>query len=530
MFEKFLPKINSERIKKNIPKPIERPDSPREVFGAIFDVVQLSQTFKDSKTFVDAIPKKRPWRIARNYRKQYGTQLDIRRFVEDHFTMPPMYGSTESTQHETNSTIAVREHIGNMWDMLTREPDDKKKHSSLLPLPHSYIVPGGRFREIYYWDSYFTILGLREDCKNELIENIIKNGAHLIDTYGFIPNGNRTYYLTRSQPPVFAMMVELLAEINGEQALVEYLPTIEAEYRYWMSGAAASKFESGSKKANKHVVRMRDGEILNRYWDESISPREESFIEDLALGRTITKSASFYRNVRACAESGWDFSSRWLKDTEDRTSIRTIDIVPIDLNILMLRMEEILSRAYRIKGRPKTSQKYDALAQERRDAIQKYMWHEEEGWFFDYVHSEEQQSAKKTIAAAFALFAGVATAEQAGRIANSMREHFLRAGGIGTTLEHSGEQWDIPNGWAPMQYVAVIGLDRYGETELAEEIATRWCKLNISLYEKTGILFEKYDIENTDALAGGGEYQVQKGFGWTNGVLLALMNKYHMYK
>jgi len=508
----------------------ERPLSPREQFGVVFDVVQLSHVFQDSKTFVDLIPRKKPRIIIKHYYKQYGTQLDIMRFIRDHFITPPMLSEPAVQSEDAPIARKVREYIEHMWGVLTRAADRPNRYSSLLDLPHNYVTPGGRFREIYYWDSYFTMLGLRESGKYDLMEDMVRNFAYMISQYGFIPNGNRTYYLTHSQPPVFSLMVALLAEIRGEQVFDEYRPLMAKEYRYWMRGSEKSAFVKGISNASEHVVRMSGGELLNRYWDSSIAPREDMFGEDVAIGRRIDESANFYRNMRAGAETGWDYSSRWFTDGGGRESIRVTDLVPVDLNVFLLLTEELLSRVYQREGKFNLSERYDKLAQARRDAIQKYLWDEEAGWYGDYIHSEGRLNTKFTIAGIYPLFAGVADTEQAARVIDMVEAKFLRPGGVATTLETTGEQWDAPNGWAPLVYITVMGLERYGAHELAKEVAIRWCTLNISVFEKTGLLLEKYNIEDLESLAAGGEYVLQDGFGWTNGVLLTLMNKYHIYE
>jgi len=504
----------------------ERPLSPREQFGTVFDLVQLSGTFADSKTFVDATPKKSVASIQKDYQKLYGTQLDLPRFIRDHFELPEQI-SVLASEPKANA-IAMREQVDLKWDELTRHPQEYSKMSSMLPLPYDYVVSGGRFREIYYWDSYFTLLGLKESGKIDLIEKIIKNFAHLIDTYGFIPNGNRTYYLTRSQPPMFAMMVELLAEIKGESVYREFHTVMLKEYAYWMRGAKQAEFTKHNTDVAEHVVRMPDGSILNRYWDSSISPREERFVEDVAMGKTLSDPGAFYRNVRAGAETGWDFSSRWFTDVSDMTTIRTTDMVPIDLNALLLKMEEIIAHSYHVQNKPKQANRYDTLAQARRSAIRTYLWDEQSKWYYDYVISEKALNTRATIAGCFALYSGVASAEQAVAMSARVRNEFLKPGGLVTTFERSGEQWDAPNGWPPMQYVSVVGLERYGNHGLAKDIATRWVGLNLNVYYKTGLFYEKYDVEDMDAVAGGGEYEVQTGFAWTNGVLLFLANKYYL--
>ena len=163
-------------------------------------------------------------------------------------------------QKKSLLTIALLEniisHIENLWTVLQRKSDLGIHGSSLLPLPYEYIVPGGRFREIYYWDSYFTMLGLKESGLHELMESMVRNFVHLIDNYGHMPNGNRTYYLSRSQPPVLSMMVDLLSEVKGEKVYTHYYPAIEKEYLYWMD----------EYKTTRHVVKMPDGSTLNRYY------------------------------------------------------------------------------------------------------------------------------------------------------------------------------------------------------------------------------------------------------------------------
>jgi alpha,alpha-trehalase len=221
---------------------------PDLVYGDLFRDIQLNKIFPDGKTFVDCLPKRDPKSIVNDYKKQKQTPgFSLENFVKANFDIP-VTPQLNYVQQEKDVSM----HIKNLWGVLKREPDTKKEGSSLLPLPNPYIVPGGRFREIYYWDSYFTMLGLKESGETEMIYNMVKNFAYLINTYGHIPNGNRTYYLTRSQPPYFAMMVQLLAEIKGKEVLVEFLPAMEKEYNYWMDGS--EKLKNGN--VNKRVARL----------------------------------------------------------------------------------------------------------------------------------------------------------------------------------------------------------------------------------------------------------------------------------
>ncbi len=185
--------------------------TPDKIYGQLFTDVQLAQIFPDAKTFVDCVPKRNPKQIVADYlkiKKNPAIRFSLKRFVEENFELP------EAPQLNYTKETDVKEHINNLWNVLKREKDKTITGSSLLPLPNSYIVPGGRFHEIYYWDSYFTMLGLKESKEYDLIENMVKNFAYLINTFGHVPNGNRSYYLTRSQPPYFSLMVKLLADIS----------------------------------------------------------------------------------------------------------------------------------------------------------------------------------------------------------------------------------------------------------------------------------------------------------------------------
>lgn len=199
--------------------------------------------------------------------------------------------------------------------MLTRSTVEVEKWDSLLPLPKPYVVPGGRFREVYYWDSYFTMLGLAESGHWDKVEDMVSNFAAEIDAWGHIPNGNRSYYLSRSQPPFFSFMVELLATHDGDRVLKTWLPQMEKEYQYWMKGADA--LEPG--KANQRVVRMEDGALLNRYWDDNDTPRPESWLDDVTTAKNNPNrpATEIYRDLRSAAASGWDFSSRWMDDPKN---------------------------------------------------------------------------------------------------------------------------------------------------------------------------------------------------------------------
>jgi alpha,alpha-trehalase len=492
-----------------------------EIFeiNPLFNDVQMQKIFPDGKTFVDCIPKKDLRQIAAEYEEQKTKPaFNLKEFVGSNFDLPFI----PQTRFTGNQTKTVVEHIESLWPVLTRQPDEKR--GSLIPLPHSYIVPGGRFGEIYYWDSYFTMLGLHVSARHEMIESMVKNFTHLINEVGFIPNGNRTYYLGRSQPPFYSLMVKLLAEIRGEQVLLEYLPALEKEYKFWMKGSETLNDES---KAAFHVVRMPDGELMNRFWDTNETPRPESYREDVGLAHQSKQNANtLYRNLRAGAESGWDYSSRWFADGKSFDTIHTSDIIPVDLNCLLFHLEQTLAKAYGVNNENNKSKQYSAFAEKRKQAILKYFWDEQLRFYLDYDLATGKQTASYSLAAVSPLYFNIAKAEHATGVAVVIKEKFLQSGGVVTTLENTGQQWDYPNGWAPLQWMTIVGLENYGFNDLAKNIAQRWIKLNDDVYKRSGKLMEKYNVVDTHLEAGGGEYEGQDGFGWTNGVLLALIKKY----
>jgi alpha,alpha-trehalase len=503
------------------------PQPPDKVYGQLFTDVEMQRVFPDSKTFADCTPRRDPKEIVAEYLRILRNPppgFSLKQFVSDNFTLPS--GSTSRYQSDKNGT--VRAHIEQLWEVLGRPADmpasdgspvgsvPSATRGSLLPLPHPYIVPGGRFHEIYYWDSYFTMLGLQESGRYDMIENMVNNFAYMLDTYGHIPNGNRTYYLSRSQPPFFSMMVELLAQKYGDGVYTRYQKALQEEYDYWTDKTAPTR----------HVVQMPDGSLLTRFYDQDEVPRQESFYEDSVLAKDYTGDRqALYRNLRSCAETGWDFSSRWFGDGQRLNTIRTIGLVPVDLNGLMYHLEMTLAKAYRQTGDAVRSHQFTEAAANRKKAINQYCWDPQARWYYDYDIAAGTFSKEKTIAGMSPFFFGIAP-EANISATNVLQKDFLKAGGVVTTLTHTGQQWDAPNGWAPLQWMTIKGLENYGQHGLARDIATRWARLNIRVFHSTGKLMEKYNVEDPSSSGGGGEYPSQDGFGWTNGVLLKLMDVY----
>jgi alpha,alpha-trehalase len=486
--------------------------TPDVLWGPLFKDVQLKKVLGDNKTFVDCIPKYDPAVILKKYNEQKSKKgFDLKTFVLNNFYLPA------SPDVKVTPGLSLRNHLEELWNVLTRQKDSVKQWSSLLPLPYSYIVPGGRFREIYYWDSYFTMQGLAVSNRFDLVKDMVDNFSYLIMHYGHIPNGNRNYYLGRSQPPYFALMVDLLHDHFGDSVYRKYFPAMEKEYAFWMDGT--EKLET--MQAYRRVVKMPDGSILNRNWDDVDLPRQESYAEDVATGKPYKNGdAMVYRNLRGSAESGLDFSSRWFRDTMHLNTIETTDLVPIDLNSLLFAYETILSKAARAGGQTTKANQYRQNAQNRRAAVIKYCWDNLANYFFDYDFKNQKTTGRWNIIGSIPLFCDLATHSQGEGVKKAIEEKFLKGGGVVTSVFNTGEQWDAPNGWAPLEFIAVKGLLNYHYDDLAEEIATRWMDINEKVFASTGKMLEKYNVENMKLESGGGEYPTQDGFGWTNGVYL----------
>ncbi len=520
--KEIIADVTGEPIKAGAVKIIgtvtRTPKSPDERLGSVFRDVQERRLFPDSKTFVDLIPKKAASQIREAYRMEKNDpNFNISDFVNRHF-----YNHQNQSSYQPNETDDVLTHIKNLWPELT--VTNRRNRGSLLSLPYPYVVPGGRFREQFYWDSYFIMVGLAAEGQWSTIEGMMKNYAYMIRKFSFIPTANRSYFLSRSQPPFFSHMVELLSQQKGGSTLIEYLPYMLSERLFWMKG---EKKLSKNTSAKRRVVRVGSGGILNRYYDNKQSPRPESHDEDIETANEAkaTEASKVYVHLRAAAESGWDFSSRWFKDPADIRTIHTTDILPVDLNCLLYHLDMTIAKTYRILKQKRLERTYRRAAEKRAKLIQETFWSEQNGFYYDYDFVAKNRTERVTLAAIFPLYVGIATAEQAKLVASKIVNEFLKPGGLATTTDETSQQWDAPNGWAPLQYVAIAGLRKYGYENLANEIKNRWVKSNLSVFDKKHKLIEKYNVENPGELGGGGEYPLQDGFGWTNGVLEKLLSE-----
>jgi alpha,alpha-trehalase len=503
----------------------DTPQAPQVEFGELFAAVQSAVLFRDSKTFADAVPLAAPATIMSQYQAQQPrSAAALRLFVRRYFTVPdesPSAGLAPSSI----PPLPLGRHIDALWSQLERSTPTVPPYASALALPKPYVVPGGRFRELYYWDSYFTMLGLAQSGRQELVQDMVSDFGWLIDRYGHIPNGTRTYYLGRSQPPFFFEMVALTQPQDPAAAWARYLPQLRREYAYWMAGTA--RLKAGA--ARRRVVKLADGAVLNRYWDDLAQPRDESWREDTALARRSGREPrQLYRDIRAAAESGWDFSSRWLRDPQSLGSIETTRIVPVDLNSLLFGLEQAIRAGCERTGDAACVAAFTQRAAARHRAIDRYLWNPQRRIYSDYRWTDGRSTPVLSAATLYPLFESLASAAQARQVSAVVRDLLLARNGLATTQLTTGEQWDAPNGWAPLQWIAVRGLHASGSDALAAVIACRWLVNVTAAYQHSGRLVEKYNVA-TDGGGAGGEYPLQDGFGWTNGVTRRLLALYPAY-
>lgn len=276
---------------------------------------------------------------------------------------------------------------------------------------------------------------------------------------------------------------------------------------------------------HRRALWLPDGAVMNRYWDDRPAPRPESYKEDYETAAEQANKEDTYRHLKAGAESGWDFSSRWFADGKSIKTIQTTHIIPVDLNCLMWHLETLIAKGHELKGDSQKAAFFAQKAAKRAAAIQKYCYQADKKWYFDYHWKNNSATPVASLAGFFPLFFHMTDPKQAKECIQTLTEKFVRPGGLVTTENNTGQQWDAPNGWAPLQWIGIVGLRNYEATQLADELKKRWVALNTKVYARTGKMMEKYNVEDLSLDAGGGEYPVQDGFGWTNGVLLRLLSE-----
>ena len=431
----------------------------------------------------------------------------------------------------------------------------------LLYLPNRYVVPGGRFNEMYGWDSYFILLGLLEDNRDDLARGMVDNFFFEIENYGALLNANRTYFLTRSQPPLLSSMIREVYEHGGaggaaplnEAWLAHAYALAERDHALWTSPVHAL---GTTGLARYHdlgegpVPEMADD---SSYYPDVIrwllahpdrgngylvdGPAEPTAAQAAQLAKTSCDvrhshvcakavvdghrlSASFYDGDRAMRESGFDTSFRF-----GPFSGSTEQYAPVCLNSLLFKYENDLAHFATVLGRTADAKRWTAMAEARRAAVNKYLWNAQDGYFYDWNHVDGKQSTYRYLTGFYPLWSGLATPAQAAAVERHLAE-YERGGGLAESTEQSGTQWDMPYGWAPTNWLAVAGLKRYGFHDEARRISREFSSTVLENFRRDGTVREKYNVVSGTAniaVAAGYKSNVI-GFGWTNGVYLRMQD------
>ncbi len=383
--------------------------------------------------------------------------------------------------------MVARAYIAAFWPSITRfHPKDDE---SLLGLPKPYLVPSWRektgfdYNELYYWDSYFMVQSSIDEAHKDLVMGILEDLIYMFKRFKVIPNASRTYLTGRSQPPLLTSFIFDVyhAYKPGEEWLKEVIEVAKQEYKtVW----------TGTKKPNERQVYQG----LSRYYDIN------------------------YLNDLAEAESGWDMTPRFGR--------RALNYLPVDLNALLYKYETDFARAARIVDDKREAARWDDAAEQRKATMNELMWDHIRGLYYDYNYQKEKRGSVSSLATYFPLWAGMVDEKQAASLVKALRR-FENRGGLATTdslpvgqfvLGTMPTQWAYPNGWAPLHFMVVKGLERYGYHGDARRIAMKWLKTNLAWFNEHKVFLEKYNVISPDKPPVKGIYPSQTGFGWTNAV------------
>lgn len=407
------------------------------------------------------------------------------------------------------------------------------REHGLLYLPRPYVVPGGRFNEMYGWDSYFIQVGLLRDGRLDLARDMVQNFLYEVEHYGTVLNANRTYYLTRSQPPFLTRMVlGVFEETRDRPWLRRTVPAIEAYYRFWTEQphllrdlGLSRYYDRGEGPAPEVVSDERDAEGRTHY-DRAREYYRTHAVADYDVSRYYDREKDrltplFFKGDRSMRESGFDPSERF-----GALGVDVIHYAPVCLNALLYRMEEDAAEIQRALGRPDEASRWRDRARARRAAIDRHLWDEEAGLYFDYDFETRQRRHYEFATTFYPLWAGAATPEQARRVRDNL-PLFEAPGGILTSTRVTGYQWDAPFGWAPLQMIAVAGLRRYGFDEDADRVASKFLAVVVKEFDEHGGILEKYDVKRRESDVSAdirfGYSSNEIGFGWTNAAFLELL-------
>ncbi|KAK9500278.1 hypothetical protein O3M35_001566 [Rhynocoris fuscipes] len=525
------------------------PSCPSEIYcqGELLHEIQLSAIYSDSKTFVDKSLRYDPKLVLEKFNKlksTFGQRLipkeQLIAFVNENFMNSTTVQNWTPPDWTAKPSIIKRIKdadyqkfaldLNDIWKILGRKVLNisNPERDSVVFLPNGFIAPGGRFNEMYYWDTFWVIKGLILCDMVETAKGIIENFLYLVKVYGHIPNGSRVYYLQRSQPPLLTIMIDSYYKATGQfQFIKDNIDILDREMDYFNSARMIDVTVNGRTYK------------MYRYHAVSSGPRPESYREDYqeALKLPENQRINHYIELKSAAESGWDFSSRWYKTENQNTTllnIRTSSIIPVDLNAILHKCFRLLSEWYNKLGHKVKSEQYRDLATQLQIAIDNVLWNEEDGIWYDY-DLLSNSSRKYFYMSNFVPLWTKSYKFPRVQISKKIVHYVLNAGltayigGSPTSFDNTGQQWDFPNAWPPLQAFLIQGLESIGTMDtsmIAFKLASIWVKTNYIGYEKYQKMFEKYDSLAVGKTGGGGEYAGQTGFGWTNGFALELLNYY----
>ncbi|VDO23612.1 unnamed protein product [Haemonchus placei] len=512
--------------------------------GSLLDTVQRSNIFSDCKHFVDMSLKHDAettlvrWEALRSAGPV--TPDRLREFITEFFNEPenelvecepedwdPMNDVFHYIRDPNYRSFAFALH--RRWPTLHRTISENVKvrpeRYSIISVPNPFVIPGGRFREIYYWDSFFIIKGLMVSGMYKTVRGMIENMQHLIEEYGFVPNGNRIYYLNRSQPPMLTWCVhEYFTATNDVAFLEQLMPTLEKELTFF--------------RTNRSIVMDGWPGHLYRYHVVVDGPRPESYCADLKSAAHLYdgEKQKLWGDIAAAAESGRDFSSRWFSQSGPMAGrfegTRTSEIIPVDLNAIicgnLLLMRDFYDALGDIDGSKRCAQEADLLKQ----TIHQVLWNESAGCWFDYDITTGQHLRMFSDTNFFPLYTKSTHPDfDSEAIVDYLRKTGVLEfpGGVPTSLIATGQQWDFPNAFAPTEWILIEGLRLCGQEEIALQIAEKWIRKNFNMWRASGgTMYEKYNVVSAcyKIVGGGGEYEMQEGFGWSNAVMLDLLKTY----
>jgi alpha,alpha-trehalase len=447
----------------------------------------------------------------------------------------PVYVSRKESLKNVEATLRSQMSQESFAKIELRQlPDDPReiREQGLLYLPHPYVVPGGRFNEMYGWDSYFIQVGLLRDGEIELAKDMADNFLYQIENYGKVLNANRTYYLSRSQPPFLTQMVlGVYRKTHDSKWLRSAVPAIEKYYRFWTSEPHFTKetglsryYDLGEGPAPEVISDERD-EKGRTHYDRVKEYYRSNQVEDYDLSQYYNRetdelTALFYKGDRSMRESGFDPSNRF-----GPFNIDIIHYNPVCLNSLLYLMETETAEIMKTLGRAREAGVWLGRAAERRRRINRLMWDERDGLYYDYNFVGKQVRRYPFVTTFYPLWAGIADRRQAARVVANLNR-FERAGGLQTSDNASGSQWDAPFGWGNLQMIAVKGLRRYGYAREADRITVNFLSMILKDFLEHNTIVEKYDVIRRSSQLGSGikfGYAAnQIGFGWTNAAFTEL--------